>query len=138
MKDVQDHELSGLLDGELSPARALEVRAAIGADPALRSEYESIARLDARLSELAEGAAFAPEVSLPLHDARQMGSVHWLAIVAIVLALMAIRFLPKLADLSVLGLGLGLQLMAGAIIVFQIVRMAHDTAPSGPVAARGV
>lgn len=135
MKDVQDQELSGLLDGELSAARAAEVRARIEADPRLRREYEALVRLDAQLCRTAEDATFVPDMSLRMRATRETSSPQWPVAVAIVLALVAIRFLPKFAEASLLGLGL--QLLAGAVIVFQIIRMVHDTAPSSTVAIPG-
>jgi anti-sigma factor RsiW len=132
MKEVQDGELSALLDGELDSQRAEVVRAAINADPALREEFDALARLDARLRSAAEEAAFMPDVSFPAAAARQASAWHWPAGVALVLALIAIRFLPKLAELPLFGISL--QVAACAAVSFIVVRMVRETEPLADLA----
>jgi len=129
MKQVSDHELSGLLDGELDPRRADEVRALIRNDAALSREYEALASLDARLSRAADETAFAPATAFPADASRAARSWYWPLAIAGVPALVAIRILPKLVDLSLLGLVV--QFAAFAAIAVMIVRMARDaTSPS--------
>ncbi|MCX7011938.1 MAG: hypothetical protein NTW86_05120 [Candidatus Sumerlaeota bacterium] len=65
MKPIDPMELSALLDGELSPERADQVRRAIAQDELLRREYEELAALDADLRARAQAATFAPRVSFP-------------------------------------------------------------------------
>jgi anti-sigma factor RsiW len=86
---VEPWELSGLLDGELSPERAAQVRAAIESDPALRQQWETLARLDHQWSDRAAGADFAVRVSLPI--------VRWplAASVLVGVLLLVVRFVPK-------------------------------------------
>jgi anti-sigma factor RsiW len=49
MKKVQEEELSALIDGELSPQRAEEVRLMVQADPALRAQFAVLGKFDAQL-----------------------------------------------------------------------------------------
>ena len=65
MKPVERMELSALMDGELSPERADQVRRAIAQDESLRREYEELAALDADLRARAQAAMFAPRISFP-------------------------------------------------------------------------
>ena len=65
MKPIDPMELSALLDGELSPERADQVRRAIAQDELLRREYGELAALDADLRARAQAATFAPRVSIP-------------------------------------------------------------------------
>jgi anti-sigma factor RsiW len=127
MRQVQIEELSALLDGELDPGRAEEVRAGIEADPLLREEFAMLVRLDARLRGAAERTGFMPEVSLPV-DATSKASVRrWPIGIAGVLALIVARFLPKLTELPLFGFGL--QLAVCAAIVFIVIAMARETEP---------
>jgi len=131
MRQVQDEELSALLDGELEPQRAEQVRARIEADPALRKEFGALVRLDARLRGMAAEAAFVPDISFPGNAGDKASALRWPVGIAVVLALVTIRFLPKLIVSPVFGLGL--QVAACAAISFIIIKMAMD--PDLPRAA---
>ena len=91
MKPVDPVELSALIDGELSPGRAAEVRQAIETDEALRRQYERLVMLDAELKEEAQSAAFLPRVTLP--EAR---APHWWPLIPIALLLVALRIASKI------------------------------------------
>jgi anti-sigma factor RsiW len=65
MKPVEPAEISALLDGELPPDRANEVRLAIETDPSLRSMYEELLATDADLRDAAVRAMFQPRVAFP-------------------------------------------------------------------------
>ena len=132
MRRVQEQELSALLDGELDIERADEVRARIKSDPALRREYELLARLDARLSRAAADATFVPDVTLPVHAPRKISFKEWTTGIAVVLALITVRFLPKLIDLQILGVAV--QLAACAGIAFLVMRLANETEPGAQLA----
>jgi|SRR5690606_33942725 len=137
MKKVQNVELSALLDGELDSQRAEVVRSAINGDPALREEFDALAQLDARLRSAAEEAAFMPDVSFPAAAARQASAWHLAAGVAVVLALIVARFLPKLTDLPLFGIGV--QVAACAVVSFIVVRMVRETEPlAAPVFGKGI
>ena len=131
MRQVQDEELSALLDGELEPQRAAHVRARIEADPALRKEFGALVRLDAGLRGMAKEAALVPDISFPVNAAGNVSALHWPVGAAVVLAVIMIRFLPKLIDSPVFGVGL--QVAACAAISFIIIKMAMD--PDLPQAA---
>ena len=127
MKQIQDEELSALLDGELDAQRAEEVRARIKADPALRKEFDALARLDQRLSYAAEQAAFLPELSFPEKAGTERPAWHWKAAIVVVLALLVARLLPKLAELPLIGIGLH---VAAIVAISAIVMtMARETNP---------
>ena len=119
MMPVQIEELSALLDGELSAERAAEVRTNLATDPALSEEYEALLKLDAQIRGAAKAALFVPEIAIPMKDAA--GDWHSAAGTATVLALLAVRFLPKF--INVAALGLCLQLAAGAAMIFVIMRL---------------
>jgi len=108
MKPIENHELSGLIDGELSPERTAEVRAAIEADPKLCGEFERLAALHADWSAAAAGAAFQPRaVRLPRPP------MSLAAAVAAALAMLIVRFLPKFTSAAV---GIGIELAALAAV----------------------
>ena len=137
MTQVRDEELSALLDGELDARRAREVRAAIEADPALREEFAALAGLDGWLRGAAEEAAFMPDVAFPAAVASEAPAWRWPAGVVVVLALVAARLLPKLAELPLFGIGL--QLAACAAIALIVVTMARDTGPPAtPAFGKGI
>lgn len=125
MTQVRDEELSALLDGELDEREAARVRAAIAGDPALRRQFEALERLHTRLGEAAEQFAFTPVIELPRPAPAPIGT--WMAGAGVVLALLAIRFLPKFVDLAVAGIAV--QIAACAAIAFVIVRMTRQTGP---------
>jgi anti-sigma factor RsiW len=127
MRPVQDEELSALLDGELDPQRAEEVRTLIHADPALREEFGALLRLDARLCNAVEQVAFEPRVTFPAPAVSATRAWHWPAAVSMVLALVGIRLLPKLVELSLFGFGI--QIMACAAIASLVIRMAREPEP---------
>jgi anti-sigma factor RsiW len=64
MKPVDPAEISALLDGELPPQRAAEVRRAIAADAELAALHAQLSGLDRELMSLARACEFEPNVSL--------------------------------------------------------------------------
>jgi anti-sigma factor RsiW len=95
MIPVDPAELSALLDGELPAPRAEEVRHALRLDPALASQFESLARLDVDWKAQAIRLAFRPRVSLQTGLRRRL-----LRAGALMLGLGALRFGLKLAPPS--------------------------------------
>jgi anti-sigma factor RsiW len=93
MTRIDPSELSALLDGELTPARAAEVRQAIADDPALRREYEELARLDDDLKAHAREAVFQPRVEIPQRLRGPRPHVAWIAPLLVIMSL-ALRLLP--------------------------------------------
>lgn len=102
MRPVEPAELSALLDGELSPDRADQVRQALATDPTLRRQFERLAALDVRWRSAAELAAFRPHVTAP---ARSRAGV----LVGTALALVTLRLVLKLLPP---GIAIGLELLA--------------------------
>jgi anti-sigma factor RsiW len=95
-KPLEPHELSGLLDGELDPNRAAEVRRAVDADTELRAEFDHLSTLDRAWSLAAARAAFRPKVILP--TSRGTPTRQAVALALSLAVLLAIRFLPKMMD----------------------------------------
>ena len=127
MKQVQEEELSALIDGELSPERAEEVRLMVQADPALREQFAALGKFDALLWRAGEDAAFSAEIIFPADPL--VASRIWPLGIGVALALVIIRLLPKLLELPTLGVSL--QLMAGAAILFVIIKMTRELESSG-------
>jgi anti-sigma factor RsiW len=91
MNKIDPCEISGLLDGELSPERAAEVQAFIEADASARAEYQRLLRLHGVWSEAAASAVFQPRVRLNRAASPRVAVTVALGLVA----LLAARFLPK-------------------------------------------
>jgi anti-sigma factor RsiW len=64
MNPLDPSELSAFLDRELPAERMREIEALAEADPGVRAELESFARLDAQWRASARSAAFRPAVNL--------------------------------------------------------------------------
>lgn len=111
MSPIDPAELSALIDGELTPARAGEVRAAMQRDPSLKAEFERLGRFDAACREAASTAEFRPLVTIGLH------ANAWSRAVLAMLGgvLLVVRFLPKVWDLALLGPVLHIAAMAIAL-----------------------
>ncbi len=133
MKPIDPMEVSALVDGELTPQRAAEVRQAIAHDAALREVYEQFTMVDADLNRYAVASAFNPRVSLS--SAAGTGRLY---LPHIVLALLAARLIAKLAPL---GFGIALQtvilLTLLAWIVARLVRLADGVASAVPTGNPG-
>jgi anti-sigma factor RsiW len=132
MKKVQEEELSALIDGELSPRRAEEVRLMVQADPALRAQFAILEKFDAQLWRAGEDAAFSAEITFPAEPLVARAFPMWLFGIGVALALVVIRLLPKLLELP--ALGVSLQLVAGTAILFFITKMTRELATSGNAA----
>jgi anti-sigma factor RsiW len=132
MKQVQEEELSALIDGELSPQRAEEVRLMVQADPALRAQFAVLGKFDAQLWRAGEDAAFSAEITFPTEPLVARPFPMWLLGIGVALALIVIRLLPKLLELPTLGVSL--QLVAGTAILFFITKMTRELATSGNAA----
>ena len=91
MLPIDPAELSALVDGELPPARAAEIRAAIAQDPVLRQTYEQLVALDADWKSRASAAAFRPRVQL-----RESWVPGRMFTAAFVVGLLAFRILLKI------------------------------------------
>ena len=123
MKPVSPEEISALLDGELAPARAGEVRRALAEDPRLAEVYRQLAAVDRDLIAYAAACQFEPHLSLPGGSSAPGVSV-W----AIALGLLAAR---TVARTLAFGPGVGVQLVALALVIGWLLwgllpRVQHD------------
>ena len=108
MKPISPEEISALLDGELTPDRAEEVRRAIVDDEQLRQVYEQMASADSALSSFAAACQFEPHLSLP-----SISPVLGFPIYAVAFGLLIVRILAK-----ILPFGPSIWLQALAIALF--------------------
>jgi anti-sigma factor RsiW len=89
---IDRSELSAYVDGELTPARAAEVDAAVREDPDLQKELEALQRAEDAWRAAAETAMFVPMVRLRTGTAF---SGSWVGVVAAVVPLVVLRFVPE-------------------------------------------
>lgn len=109
MKPIDPAEISGLLDGELSPARADEVRQAIAENSALRQLHDSLVALDVEWKAAAATAAFHPNTAYS--GARESLRVNSFAVVT---GLLVLRLVIKASSPS-MGFLIQLALMAALL-----------------------
>ncbi|MBI4581169.1 MAG: hypothetical protein HY718_15815 [Planctomycetes bacterium] len=122
MNPVDPAELSALLDGELTPSRAAEVRAAVDADPALRAEFDQLQALDAACRSAAATATFPPQVAVPAAHP----SWSWTAIGVAAVLLLIVRLAPKLLDLAAAGVLLNAAALAVAVVWLVRLTRGHE------------
>ena len=115
MKPVQPEEISALLDGELAPGRAEEVRRAIAEEQGLREVYQQMADMDGDLISYAAECQFNPRLSLP----SDVPAFH-ISIWPVAFCLFAVHILAKLLPVSS---GIGIQLVALALLVGWFLRL---------------
>ena len=114
MKPVDPAEISALLDGELSPERAEQIRCAIAEDSELRRVFDELSAVHTDLTHCAVAARFQPRLTL----ARSTGSPAN-AIVGLGLAMLTVRLTVKLLPL---GIGVALQAMALVLVLLWVFR----------------
>ena len=132
MSPIDPAELSALLDGELTPSRADEVRAALEHDPALKAEFEQLRQFDDTCRQAASTASFQPLVTIGV----QPDAWSWAVPVMLGGAILTVRFLPKMWDLAMLGPLLHIVVLA--IVLWWIVRLASRDAPLLPLGPESV
>lgn len=118
MNPVDPIELSGYMDGELDPARALEVASALDLDQRLQAEFELLASLDDQLQSTARLADF--QVTIHLADAA--GITAWAMSALVIGVLIGVRMIPKVTDAAVFAAAL--HAVALAALLVWVVRMA--------------
>jgi anti-sigma factor RsiW len=116
---IEPHELSGLLDGELTSQRAKEVRRSMEDDPKLLAEFERLQRFDNSWSAAASAAAFEPEIILPPQRNGQAGL--FTGIVPALCVLLAARFLAKLDSTFTISVAVHLVLLL--LIIAALIRI---------------
>jgi anti-sigma factor RsiW len=113
--EIDPHELSGLLDDELPPDRALYVRQAIDADPALQAQLKRFAQLDRAWSLAAAKASFKPNVAA----SSAVGLAPLAAGLFSLVILVALRFGSKLT--TALGLAVTAHIVVLVVLVLALV-----------------
>jgi anti-sigma factor RsiW len=94
MTPIDSVELSGYLDGELSPERTEAVRRALAEDPALAKQFSALQSLDRDWKSAGMAVAFSPQVSLR----RRLWHYRALS-AATVVGLLGLRMLLKVSPL---------------------------------------
>jgi anti-sigma factor RsiW len=112
MSPIDPAELSALIDGELPPERAGEVRRALAADPELRAVYDRLVHLDGSWKAAAAGAAFPPRVALGTRPGISLAGIALVAVGLLALRLVLKLLPPFSAPVLILEV-LGLILVAG-------------------------
>jgi anti-sigma factor RsiW len=128
MSDIEPHELSAYLDGELTADRAQAVAAALASDPALRAEYEALAGADATWRQTAQAATFQPYIRWPQ---KSICSIPAPAAAALATILVVVKLAPHLTE----GLALGLAVHALALAV-ALIGIAWVALPARDVTAQ--
>jgi anti-sigma factor RsiW len=129
MRPIDPAEISALLDGELPPDRAEEVRRAIAADESLRRVYCELSAMDAELKASAAQAVFQPHLVLP-ETASNYGFRIFLAAVALVLA----RVVMKLSSPE---LAAGLAMILLAVVIGWVLWFSERALDSPSLVGRG-
>ena len=97
MKPVEPAEVSALLDGELSPGRAAQVRQAISEGSELRSVFEDLSAVHRELTACAAAARFQPRISLARSTSYPGAGVLGFALGLLVLRVM-VKLLPMVVE----------------------------------------
>ena len=109
MNPVSPEEISALLDGELGPGRAEEVRRAIAADQSLQRLFQQHYAFDVDLRAYSQELMFRPQVSVSNYSLLVIRRVFNTALI-----LLMVRFVVKVIPS---GFGIGLEIMALALVV---------------------
>ena len=114
-RPVEEFELSALIDEELDPTRAAEVRAAIEQDPALHEQFLRLLQADRAWARAARSAQFRPAVACQ-PAAPAASRAHAWVITALALAMVTGRVIPKVQPVD-LGAAILIQglILAGLI-----------------------
>jgi len=116
-RPVEEFEVSALIDGELDPTRAAEVRMAIERDPALQAQFVRLTEADQVWAQAARSAQFLPGVAWDAVSPSPSLAHAWV-LTALALGIVAARVVPKVLplDLAAAILVHGL-ILAGVIAV---------------------
>ena len=122
MKPVDPAEISALLDGELPPERAEQVRRALAEDGELRCVFENLSVVHGDLTACGVAARFRPRISVP--SSTRFPAV---GVLGFTVAMLVLRVTAKLVPL---GVGAVFQAAALALILWWVssclVRLAHE------------
>jgi hypothetical protein len=123
MKQIDPAEISGLIDGELDPARAAEVREAIEKNPVLRMEFEQLSKLNAACLKAGVQASFQAKVDLP---STADDLTHKLGKPLALTILLLIYFMPKAINMFFIGIVVHAAVLA--VVLWVIWRLCVQTA----------
>jgi Flp pilus assembly protein TadB len=122
MKPIDPAEISALLDGELRPDRAEEVRLAIAEDESLQRLYAQHSALDIDLRTYSQKKMFRPKVLLGEPSPGQTLPIFQMAFILLMVRFV-VKFIPS-------GFGIGLEFVALAIIggwvLFRLIRESEE------------
>ncbi len=104
MKPIVPAEISALLDGELPPDRAEEVRLAIDQDASLLRVYQELTTMDADLKASAACAMFQPQVIMPAAEDGYGLRILFATIILVILRLAMKLSPPQLATMLSIAL----------------------------------
>jgi anti-sigma factor RsiW len=94
MKPIDVEKLSGLLDGELPPGEAEQLRRVIARDEELGRQFSLLQSLDGELKAMGEAAAVQPRVRIPMEAGDATLSLPWVILAVLVLRI-ALKVLPQ-------------------------------------------
>jgi hypothetical protein len=120
MKPIKPEELSALLDGELEPGRADEVRRAISEDAGLRELHRRLADMDNDLNAFAAACQFNPRLSPPSDVPAFNISISGISVWPVAVCLLIVHCLAKVLPFSS---SIGIQLAALALLVVWLFRL---------------
>jgi anti-sigma factor RsiW len=115
MTSIQPEELSALLDGELPPARAAEIRRALADNPVLAAQFDELTAADRAWSATAKHAQFGMSHAAKPHPPAVTLSRQ--AVAALVLFLLLIRLATKLPTPFILSLVIQSIALAGLLAI---------------------
>ena len=90
---IDAEKLSGLLDGELTPGEAEQLRRAMAGDEELARQFAQLQSLDGEMKALGQSAAFQPHVRIPMNASGAPLPLFWV-IVAVMILRIASKALP--------------------------------------------
>jgi len=134
IRPVDDFEISALIDGELEPVRAAEVRAAIEQNPGLRDQFLHLTEAHQAWTQAARSADFVPRAAWDALSPRLSCTYGWVTAALALLAVVA-RIVPKVVSLDLAAAMLihGLALAGVMVVVVWISGRALPTKDSGAV-----
>ena len=134
--NISPEELSALLDGELLPKRASEVRQALAQDAALAAQYAQLEKLHQHCMSAAENARF--EIAIPLPAPVEPRCKLPTIVIAVVIPAIAIQHLAAWPDSFALAVMIhAVVLLIVLMTIGQLARIPDAAALSpGPVPPR--
>jgi len=134
-RHVEEFEISALLDGELDPKRAAEVRSAIERDPVLQSQFKRLGEADRAWAGAARSAQFMPAVPWDAVSPSPSRAHAWV-VTALAFMMVAGRLIPKILQVDPAAGVLVHLVMLAAVIAFVAWISGHIVPKmNGPAAA---